>query len=545
MLAAPIQTTLDLGIPLHQVTFCVVDLETTGGSPADCRITEVGAVKYLGGERIGSFQALVNPEIPIPPFITHLTGIDDRLGGSRAADRGDPPGVPRVLPGRRLRRPQRPVRLLVPEREPHPARLRPVARLRPSAPRGWLAAWSGPTSPTSGCRRCRGTSARVSQPNHRAFADAEACAEVLHGLLDLGGRLGILTLGDLHEAVRARGKVALRQDRPGRPPAARSRRVPVPRPRRPRAVRRQVQGPARARQVVLLRRRAQEGRRPALRDDVDRGRRAAGPRLEALVAEARLIHRHEPKYNRRGKTWRRYAYLKIDPAEAFPRLKIVRAAAPGDGCTYLGPFGSSGAAKLAKEADRRDPAGPPVHDGDGRADAVRAVRPGRHGPVRRSVRRPRRSRALRRARPEARLLPDLPGRAPRSARTTHGPPRRAGTLRGGGARAGPAARAGRRPGAQPGRRVARGRRRAHGPRRRRDRPFASATVRWSAATMPNRSPPRAPGSAPTSSRPCAAGSARTTRGVESCDRPLAEPVDGGAAIARIQAQVRAAGESRT
>ena len=84
MLAAPIQTTLELGIPLHQVTFCVVDLETTGGSPADCRITEVGAVKYLGGERIGSFQALVNPEIPIPPFITHLTGIDDRSVSSRS-----------------------------------------------------------------------------------------------------------------------------------------------------------------------------------------------------------------------------------------------------------------------------------------------------------------------------------------------------------------------------------------------------------------------------------------------------------------------------
>ena len=33
--------------------------------------------------------------------------------------------------------------------------------------------------------------------------------------------------------------------------------------------------------------------------------------------------------------------------------------------------------------------------------------------------------------------------------------------------------------------------------------------------------------------------------VESCDRPLAEPVDGGAAIARIQARVRAAGEGRT
>ena len=33
-----------------------------------------------------------------------------------------------------------------------------------------------------------------------------ACAEVLDGLLDLGGRLGILTLGDLREAVRARGR---------------------------------------------------------------------------------------------------------------------------------------------------------------------------------------------------------------------------------------------------------------------------------------------------------------------------------------------------
>ena len=71
--------------------------------------------------------------------------------------------------------------------------------------------------------------------------------------------------------------------------------------------------------------------------------------LEALVLEARLIGRHEPKYNRRGKTWRRGAYLKLDPSEAYPRLKVVRAAKPGDGCVYLGPFGGGGAARLAKE----------------------------------------------------------------------------------------------------------------------------------------------------------------------------------------------------
>jgi DNA polymerase-3 subunit epsilon len=70
--------------------------------------------------------------------------------------------------------------------------------------------------------------------------------------------------------------------------------------------------------------------------------------LEALVVEARLIRAHEPKYNRRGTTWRGYAYLKIDPAEVFPRIKVVRR---GDGgATYLGPFPSSRHARLAKEA---------------------------------------------------------------------------------------------------------------------------------------------------------------------------------------------------
>src|SRR5687768_9602006 len=55
----------DLGTPLHAVTFCVVDLETTGGSPATCRITEVGALKVRGGECLGTLQTLVNPGVPI------------------------------------------------------------------------------------------------------------------------------------------------------------------------------------------------------------------------------------------------------------------------------------------------------------------------------------------------------------------------------------------------------------------------------------------------------------------------------------------------
>ncbi|HET9249048.1 MAG TPA: exonuclease domain-containing protein, partial [Actinomycetota bacterium] len=77
MLADALQTTLVDAVPLPEVEFVVVDLETTGGSPTDSRITELGAVKLRGGERTGVFETLVNPGVPIPRQITHLTGIDD------------------------------------------------------------------------------------------------------------------------------------------------------------------------------------------------------------------------------------------------------------------------------------------------------------------------------------------------------------------------------------------------------------------------------------------------------------------------------------
>ncbi len=63
----------------RDVTFVVLDLETTGTSPDLDAITEVGAVKYRGGECLGTFDTLVNPGVPIPPFITVLTGITEAM----------------------------------------------------------------------------------------------------------------------------------------------------------------------------------------------------------------------------------------------------------------------------------------------------------------------------------------------------------------------------------------------------------------------------------------------------------------------------------
>ncbi|MCB0962749.1 MAG: hypothetical protein KDA98_05495, partial [Acidimicrobiales bacterium] len=51
----------ELGTPLREVTFCVLDLETTGGTAADGGITEIGAVRVRGGEQLGTFRTFVNP----------------------------------------------------------------------------------------------------------------------------------------------------------------------------------------------------------------------------------------------------------------------------------------------------------------------------------------------------------------------------------------------------------------------------------------------------------------------------------------------------
>jgi len=57
----------------------VVDLETTGGSPNEHAITEIGAIKLRGGECLGTFHTLVNPGSAIPPAITVLTGITESM----------------------------------------------------------------------------------------------------------------------------------------------------------------------------------------------------------------------------------------------------------------------------------------------------------------------------------------------------------------------------------------------------------------------------------------------------------------------------------
>lgn len=64
---------------LAEVTFVAIDLETTGTRPGDGRITEIGAVRIEGLREVRHFETLVNPLRPIPPIVTEITGITQRM----------------------------------------------------------------------------------------------------------------------------------------------------------------------------------------------------------------------------------------------------------------------------------------------------------------------------------------------------------------------------------------------------------------------------------------------------------------------------------
>ena len=127
----------ELGRPLRDITFCVVDLETTGGSAeGGSMITEIGAVKVRGGEVLGEFQTLVNPHTEIPPFIAVLTGITNSMVAAAPPIESALPAFLEFAAGLRPGRPQRAVRRRLPQALRRRSRSGPGRASRCSTPPG-------------------------------------------------------------------------------------------------------------------------------------------------------------------------------------------------------------------------------------------------------------------------------------------------------------------------------------------------------------------------------------------------------------------------
>lgn len=341
----------DLGTPLHAVEFVVVDLETTGGSPATSAITEIGAVKVRGGECLGTFSTLVNPGMPIPPMITVLTGITEAMVLPA-------PPIAEVLPAfLEFLGPATPDRVLVGHNLRFDASFLDAALVAHDRPR--LAHTRVDTVALA--RRllrdevpnlklatlARHVRASV-PPTHRALDDARATVDLLHALLERAATFGVLGLDDLvalptMRAHPSSGKLDLTRNLPRTPGVYlfRDRHGRVLYVGKATNVRTRVRsyfGNDDRRKVPQL-----------LRETESIDAVACAHPLEAAVREIRLIHAHEPRFNRQGKAWRAYAYLKLTLGERFPRLAVVREVRD-DGAEYLGPFRTSGGAHRVREA---------------------------------------------------------------------------------------------------------------------------------------------------------------------------------------------------
>jgi DNA polymerase III subunit epsilon len=328
----------DLGVPLSMVTFCVIDIETTGASANFCAITEVAAARYEGGRCTGTFQTLINPGTVIPPEIVYLTGITQAM----------------VLPAPRIEQVLQALLDFVRDAVivGHNVRF-DLSFLNMALIKNHYPAFTNRVVDTCRLARrlvraevanCRlGTLSAhfgfANQPTHRALDDVRATADLLHLLLERASGFGVLGLDDLIELPAI-----------NRHPQAHKLHLTNHLPRSP--------------GVYLFRDAAGTvlyvGKATNLRARVrsyfsSDDRRKIGALLqvvhridhvpcqlpiEAAVLEIRLIQREMPRFNRQAKLWTNYAYIRIVGDGPTAKITSCRDTGGVAGAVYVGPFAS-------------------------------------------------------------------------------------------------------------------------------------------------------------------------------------------------------------
>ena len=342
-----------MGTPLSEVVFVVVDLETTGGPPGADAITEIGAVRVRGGAVESEMSTLVNPGRAIPAQITVLTGITNAMVA------GAPPVGEALTAFLAWARLDGESTVLV----AHNARF-DVGHLRGAA-RALGLGWSEPTVlDTLGLARRAWSRADVPdhklgtlaalvgspiRPAHRALGDAHATVDVLHAALEVLAPLGVTHLEDLATAAdpvpaRRRAKSRLADGLPSSPGV--------------------YQFLSAAGQVLYvgsavdLRRRVRSyftaaekrSRIANMLDTTVQVRAIPTPtEIEARVRELRLIAELDPPVNRRSRSPRSRPWLR-PVGGPRPRLAAttVLTLAQADGA--VGPFPSRAALAQARRA---------------------------------------------------------------------------------------------------------------------------------------------------------------------------------------------------
>jgi DNA polymerase-3 subunit epsilon len=329
----------ELGRPLRDITFCVVDLETTGGSAqGGSMITEIGAVKVRGGEILGEFQTLVNPHTQIPAFIAVLTGITNSMVADAPPIESALPAFLEFAHGSVLVAHNAPFdvgflkHFAEDQGRPWPSfEVLDTAKLA----RRVVTRDDAPNCKLSSLARLFNSG---TTPNHRALSDARATVDVLHGLMERLGGLGVHTLEEL-QTFSARVSAAQRRKRHLAEGLPHSPGVYLFTDEQSRVLYVGTSRDLRTRvrsYFTASETRSRMGEMVGLAAHVT-GIECATP-LEAQVRELRLIAEHKPRYNRRSRFPEKVQFIKLT-REPWPRLSLVKKVLD-DGADYLGPFRS-------------------------------------------------------------------------------------------------------------------------------------------------------------------------------------------------------------
>lgn len=348
-------TISDIGRPLAHTTFVVVDLETAGGKPVDAGITEIGAVKVRGGEVIGEFRTFCAPGVPIPAFISVLTGITDH----HVADAPSVASAVReFLAFANFESGDQPV--LVAHNAPFD-----VGFLK-SACAKFDIEWPKPLILDTVIlarkilRKDEVRNRKLStlaqffrtpvSPTHRALDDARATTSVLHGLIERVGNLGVHDLEGLQTysgpaTEKRRRKRYLAEGLPEKPGVYifydgnnRPLYVGTSTNIRKRVMSYFTAAETRSRMTSMV----------ELAQRVDA--HVCSTPLEASIRELRMINELRPTYNFRSRNPEKTTWVTMTN-ERFPRLSLSRQShLPDSDRIAIGPFRNGSRAELAMSA---------------------------------------------------------------------------------------------------------------------------------------------------------------------------------------------------
>jgi DNA polymerase-3 subunit epsilon len=348
-------TISDIGQPLAHTTFVVVDLETAGGKPVDAGITEIGAVKVRGGEVIGEFRTFCSPGVPIPAFISVLTGITDH----HVADAPNVASAVReFLAFANFESGDQPV--LVAHNAPFD-----VGFLK-SACAKFDIEWPKPlvldtvVLARKILRKDEVRNRKLStlaqffrtpvSPTHRALDDARATTSVLHGLIERVGNLGVHDLEGLQTysgpaTEKRRRKRYLADGLPAKPGVYifydgnnRPLYVGTSTNIRKRVMSYFTAAETRSRMTSMV----------ELAQRVDA--HVCSTQLEASIRELRMINELRPTYNFRSRNPEKTTWVTMTN-ERFPRLSLSRQShLPDSERIAIGPFRNGSSAELAVHA---------------------------------------------------------------------------------------------------------------------------------------------------------------------------------------------------